>query len=356
MALKGIDVSYAQGSVNWAQVKASGIQFVILRAGFGREVSQKDRRFEENYAACKAAGLPMGVYHYSYAVSPEDARREAKACLTWLSGKTLEYPVFYDLEDNSMASLGRETLTQIALAFCQEIQKAGFRPGIYANKHWCTNLLDMSRLNQYPVWLAQYNSQITYTGKVDMWQYTSTGRVAGVSGNVDCNECYTDLSAKQSGWIQQDGKWWYRHADGSYTKSGWEQIGGEWYYFDAQGWMQTGWIQYRGRWYCTDEDGKMYANTWKKLGGKWYLFEADGKAHEGWYQASDGRWYYLKPGTCEMVTHWLELDGRLYYFSPRATGTLKEGEMVKGKQTINGKTYYFAERAEGEIKEGEMIR
>lgn len=164
-----------------------------------------------------------------------------------------------------------------------------------------------------------------------------------------------ELVKGKAGWIQQDGKWWYRHADGSYTKNSWEQIGGEWYYFDASGWMQTGWIQHKGRWYCTDENGKMYANTWKKLGGKWYLFGQEGRAHEGWYQAADGRWYYLKPGTCEMVTHWLELDGRWYYFSPRATGTLKEGEMVKGKQTINDKTYYFAEKAEGEIKEGEMI-
>ncbi|MGI5959027.1 MAG: GH25 family lysozyme [Massiliimalia sp.] len=354
MTLKGIDVSYAQGNVNWSQVKSSGIQFAVLRAGFGREVSQKDKYFEQNYMACKSVGIPVGVYHYSYAQSVSEARTEAKACISWLAGKTLEYPVFYDLEDGSMTHLGKSTLTQIALAFCDEMQKSGYRVGIYANKNWLVNYLDMSQLNQYPVWLAQYNNQITYNGKVDMWQYTSTGRVPGISGNVDMNECYTVLYGKP-GWIQQEGKWWYRHADGSYTKNGWEKISGEWYYFDKNGWMKTGWIQYKGGWYCCADNGKMYHDTWKLLGGKWYVFDANGKAHEGWYHSSDNRWYYLKPETCEMLKGWLEVDGRWYYLSPKASENLKEGEMVKGKQTIDGKVYRFAEKTEGNVKEGQMI-
>lgn len=163
------------------------------------------------------------------------------------------------------------------------------------------------------------------------------------------------VNGKPSGWIQQEGKWWYRHADGSYTKNGWEKISGEWYYFDEKGWMKTGWIQYKGGWYCCAENGKMYHDTWKLLGGKWYVFDANGKACEGWYHSSDKRWYYLKPGTCEMLKGWLELDGRWYYLSPKASENLKEGEMVKGKQTIDGKVYRFAEKTEGNVKEGQMI-
>lgn len=168
-------------------------------------------------------------------------------------------------------------------------------------------------------------------------------------------ELIQNLSGEKTGWIQQEGKWWYRHADGSYTKNGWEKISGEWYYFDEEGWMKTGWIQYKGGWYCCAENGKMYVDTWKMLDGKWYVFDANGKACEGWYRSADDKWYYMKPGTCEMLKGWLELDGRWYYLSPKAFGSVKEGEMVKGNQTIDGKVYQFAEKSEGNVKEGQMI-
>ncbi|MGI5957826.1 MAG: GH25 family lysozyme [Massiliimalia sp.] len=329
MALQGIDVSYAQGVIDWEKVKSDQVQFAILRAGFGREVSQKDKCFEQNYKECKRVGMPVGVYHYSYAQSVPEARVEAKACLAWFAGKTLEYPVFYDLEDNSMKHLGKAVLTQIALAFCEEIQKGGFRPGIYANKDWCVNFLDMTQLKAYPLWLAQYNTTVTYPGAIDMWQYTSSGKVKGIKGRVDQNECYTDLTAKSGEWIFQEGKWWYRHADGSYTKNGWEQIQGKWYYFDEKGWMKTGWIRYDNHWYCTEDNGAMCANTWKNLGGKWYRFDVDGKAHEGWYQDSDKRWYYLNPGTAEMLTGTQVISGESYQFSAKTENGYKEGQWME---------------------------
>ena len=200
MEYRGIDISKYQGDVDFGRVKDSGIQFVIARIGYGMYENQKDPKFENNYAGATGNGLPIGVYLYSYALSVEDAEREAEVALNWLANRKLNLPVYYDIEDRSQATLGKQTLTDMCKAFCRKIESGGYWAGIYANKYWLTTHLDSSQLeNDFTIWVAQYNSQNTYNGKYDMWQYTSSGKVNGINGNVDMNILYRDIFSNDSG-------------------------------------------------------------------------------------------------------------------------------------------------------------
>ncbi len=187
--VKCVDVSEWQGSIDWKKVKAMGIEYAILRAGFGREVSQVDAEFERNYKNAKSAGLKLGVYWYSYADSVSDAEREAQACLSVLKNKAFELPVYYDLEDNSQVGLGKTVLTNIAKKFCDTVKASGYDVGVYANLNWFNNYLDYSALKKlYSIWLAQYHTEAEL--ECDIWQYTSAETVSGISGGVDMNVIY----------------------------------------------------------------------------------------------------------------------------------------------------------------------
>jgi len=190
MSTKGIDVSKWQGVIDWAKVKAAGIQFAMLRGGFGKTATQKDPKFELNYKNAKAVGMPIGVYHYSYAKSVEDAKKEAQFCLSYLKGKTFEYPIAFDIEDKSQADLGKEKLTAITKAFCEELEKAGYYVCVYASKYWLDSKLNKIALSDYDVWVAQWANKCTYGGVYGMWQYSDKGRVNGINGNVDMDEAY----------------------------------------------------------------------------------------------------------------------------------------------------------------------
>lgn len=197
MAKKGIDVSYHQGTINWSKVKAAGIEFAILRIGYGMYDNQKDAQFENNYKNARAAGVPVGVYHYSYATSVAEAEREANLVVKWLNGRDLEYPVYFDIEDNSMAGLGKSTLNAMCRAFCEIIENAGYWAGIYSNKNWATNIISGAELGKdYTYWIAQYNDKCTYNGPYAIWQYSSSGKVNGISGNVDMNYQYAEVGGK----------------------------------------------------------------------------------------------------------------------------------------------------------------
>ncbi|MBC5787808.1 MULTISPECIES: GH25 family lysozyme [Clostridiaceae] len=193
MQLNGIDVSKWQGTIDFNQVKSAGIQFAIIRAGYGKELNQKDPKFEENYSNAKIAGIPVGSYLYSYATSVADAEKEADVFLEWIQNKQFEYPVYFDIEDESQASLSRELLTDITVAFCEKVERAGYYVGIYSNKNWLVNKLDYNRIKRFTIWLAQYASSPSYPEPFDIWQYTSQGSVPGITGDVDMNECYKDF-------------------------------------------------------------------------------------------------------------------------------------------------------------------
>ena len=192
-----IDLSHHNSVSDFLAVKNAGIYGVILRAGYGREASQKDRKFDEFYTAAKAVGLHIGAYWYSYADSVADAQKEAAACLACIAGKQFDFPVYYDLEESSTAALGKDTCTQIAQTFCAAMEQAGYWAGVYANTNWFTNYLNFDPLAaKYTIWLADYREAYNTTLKRDMHQYTSTGSVAGVNGNVDCNRCTRDFPAE----------------------------------------------------------------------------------------------------------------------------------------------------------------
>lgn len=184
MKATAIDVSYCQTKVDYTKVKNSGIDAVIIRAGFGKETYQKDSEFETHYRNAQKAGLAVGVYWYSYAYSVAEAKQEAKVCLACIKGKTLELPVYYDLEESGQTRLGMSALTNIAIAFCDAIKSGGYRAGVYSNLNWFNNFLDYNKLkSKYSIWLAQWSSNPSKS--CDIWQNADNGRISGISGNVD---------------------------------------------------------------------------------------------------------------------------------------------------------------------------
>lgn len=196
MNMKGIDVSKHQGNVNWSHVKADGVEFAILRAGYGKQASQKDTQFENNYAGCKSNGVPVGAYWYSYAATPAEAKQEAAVCLSILKGKTFEYPIYFDIEEPSVLAKGKAACTAIAKAFLEAVEQAGYFAGIYSSKAHLENCITEELRARYAVWVAHYGvDKTTYRGQYGIWQKSSTGKVSGIRGNVDMNECYTDYPA-----------------------------------------------------------------------------------------------------------------------------------------------------------------
>ena len=192
---KGIDVSKHQGTIDWAKVKAAGVQFAMLRAGYGRYDNQKDEQFEANYKGATAAGIPVGAYHYSYATTAEQAKQEAEVFLGWIKGKNLTYPVAFDIEDKKQANLGVSLISDIIRTFCETVEAAGYYVVVYANKDWLTNRIDADCKSRYDIWLAQWTSEPTYTGSFGLWQYSSKGSVDGIEGRVDMNIAYKDYPA-----------------------------------------------------------------------------------------------------------------------------------------------------------------
>ena len=188
---RGIDVSNFQGTIDWNQVKAAGIEFAILKVGpvYGKP----DSTFERNATECERLGIPYGVYYYSYARSVADANKEADRTLAWLGGHHPSLPVYYDLEDNYILqdpNFSKDKLAQIAQTFCNRMEAVGFKSGIYANLNWLNNYLDSPSLSGYDHWVAQYNWCCDYAGSYSFWQYSSSGNVPGVNGRCDMNYCF----------------------------------------------------------------------------------------------------------------------------------------------------------------------
>lgn len=190
--MKVVDVSYFQGkSIDWEKVKSSGVQGAILRIGYGRETSQKDSTFDGNVKGCQAAGIPFLPYHYSYATDTAGAKKEAQCFLQWAEGKSFDRKlVFYDVEESNQASLPQMKIRALIDAYSDELQKEGWEVGVYSYLSMLEKV-GTDWLNQnYKVWAAQYNDTCDYKGNKVLWQYTSSGKVPGISGNVDVNECY----------------------------------------------------------------------------------------------------------------------------------------------------------------------
>lgn len=191
--MRGIDLSKWNGKVDFKKVKESGVEFVILRAGYGKEIQQKDPRFEEYYREAKNAGLHVGAYWYSYATNVEGAREEARTCIQVLAGKQFDFPIFYDVEEKKQFALGRELLTEIVYEFLTSLERAGFFAGLYMSKSPLTSYMPSNIGKRFALWVAQYAKKCTYKGSWAIWQSSNEGRVPGIYGVVDLDTCEFDF-------------------------------------------------------------------------------------------------------------------------------------------------------------------
>lgn len=191
MAIKGIDVSVWQGNIDFGKVKVSGINFVIIRAGYGN--GNKDKWFDENYRKAKAAGLHIGAYWYSYATSADGAKQEAQSCAKVLSGKQLDYPVYFDIEEKSQLSRGKDFCSSLITAFCTELENHGYYAGFYTSLSSLNSVVSDAVKKRFTVWVAQWSGKCSYSGAYGVWQYSSKGKVSGIGGNVDMDYSYIDF-------------------------------------------------------------------------------------------------------------------------------------------------------------------
>ena len=374
---QGIDVSEHQGRIDWDAVKASGIDFAILRVGFGAPSwgGRVDYQFNRNVSECERLGIPYGVYIYSYAFDNQQAADEASMVIDCLSGHNPRLPVYYDLEDNEIIADGRQSgIASRAQTFCNKISAAGYKPGIYANLNWFKNILTdpVFKSGSWDHWIAQYNWRCDYTGNYSFWQYSSSGKVPGINGNVDMNYAYVDVSLYY--WQLKDGIWYYATADGK-VYTGWLRLGGAWYWlepdaggamatglhecngslywFNSSGAMATGWVLDGGTWYYATGSGAL-ARGPVSVGGVPYCFDARTGAMLTGYQTDaqgvrryfgscgplngwgfvDGSWYWFADGIAS--TGWIRTGGSWYWLDPEAGGA-----MATGLHACNGSAYWF---------------
>ena len=184
----GIDLSGWDDTVYWDTLKTE-VKFVILRAGYGQ--GGTDSVYESYYQKCKQYDIPVGAYWYAKATTVEMARKEANYFLERLSGKKLEYPIYYDVEEKSIFATGKENVSNMVKEFCTILEKNKYYCGLYSSKSYLENYFTEEVLDKYDIWLAHYASATSYTRHL-IWQFTDTGSLAGKPGDCDLNYCYYD--------------------------------------------------------------------------------------------------------------------------------------------------------------------
>ena len=372
----GIDVSTWQGKINWNKVKASGVNFVIIRIGYGKgrygsKSCTLDNRFTSYVKGASEAGLPIGIYFYSYATSEEQALKEAEFTIEQLDGVPVSFPIAYDIEDAYILKhTTKNERTAMVKTYMDTIAAAGYYPMFYCNQNWYNNYLNASDLKDYDFWYARYTyqepniSEYPYT----VWQATSTQKIDGITENtVDIDFLYKDYSkviktrksALKYGWYKESGKWQYYY-QGKKKKSGWFTIAGHTYYLSSAG-AYTGWQTISGKRYYFNSKGEMQTG-FTKIGSKRYLFsdkgilqmttdakgvtiDQDGVCHikKGWYKDNKGKYYYRNTDGNLAKNKWITSKGKKYYVGSNKRRTV-------GFKTISGKRYYFA--SNGVMKTG----
>ena len=377
---KGIDVSYHNGTIDWKRVKQSEVEYAIIRCGYGtNDKNQDDKKWEENVKGCIDNNIPYGVYLYSYADTVEKASSEADHAIRLLQGKKFKYPVYYDLEEDAIRKkLSKTEIANIAKTFCNKLSAKGYTVGIYANKDWFTNYLTDSCFNNWTKWVAQYNTVCNYQGKYDMWQCSSTGRVPGISGNVDLNYSYSPFENSYGGGNTNNGGTTTKYSDGlneiegelyyfknnridtSYT--GLAQYGNEWYYIEngKVNWNYTGLAQRGIEWFYI-EKGKLnwdhsgiveYNNQWfyVERGRLNWNYTGLGQSGNDWYYIVGGRvnwgytglvqkgneWFYVKGGKLDWSYTGLVQKGNEWFF-------VRNGRLDWGYTGLacNGEYYFY---------------
>lgn len=275
----GIDVSEHNGTLDWGKIKAAGIDFAILRTGYG--TTHIDNQWEQNIRGALGQGIPVGVYHFSYAISPLGAKKEGEFVCSILEpfrGKIF-LPVFYDFEYDTVdyaarqgVTLGKQAFNDHAEAFCEAVAQGGYTPGVYYNLDYLRRFVDMTRLGKYVRWYAQYAAAPTVQD-YGIWQYSSTHSIPGISGRFDANllkdaSLLENITKKYTpGWHQDSRGWWYADSETSYFRDAWAKIGGKWYYFDSEGYcMANAWHQDSTGTYYLGADGAMVTGQLVGLG------------------------------------------------------------------------------------------
>ncbi len=202
MAIKGIDVSEFQGSINWDKVKADGIKFAILKLAniYDYDTNYKDSKFDTNYKEAKKRGIKIGAYIYNYCNTVDTLKKGLEWAIGKLDGRKLDLPLYLDMEDKDIQGETKASLTEQCNEFAKYVESKGYQAGVYANVNWLKNELNPNDFDKkISVWVAQYYKECQYTGKYDIWQYASNGKVSGISGNCDMNYLYNEDIIKESG-------------------------------------------------------------------------------------------------------------------------------------------------------------
>ena len=194
MPIHGIDVSEHNGVINWDAMKSAGIQFAIIRSSWGHFV--EDKQFRRNVQECDRVGMPYGLYHYSYVATTQQMQEEAQGFINLCKSCKPLYPCYIDMEDadgwKARNNVSDETNVETCFYTCNALEQAGFYAGIYANLNWLTTRINSPRLDRFDKWVAQWAASNSYSKPYGMWQYTSSGSVAGYAGRLDMDYAYID--------------------------------------------------------------------------------------------------------------------------------------------------------------------
>lgn len=363
----GVDMSQWQGNVNWKKIKSAGVDFVMLRIGYGKgrygaSSCTIDPKFKSYVNGAKKVGIPIGIYFYSYATTPKQAQAEAEFVIENVQGIDIEFPIAYDIEDPAiLEKTDNATRTEMTRTFMETIKAAGYTPMFYCNQNWYDNYLDSEKLSEYEFWFARYTyvepDRTIYN--YGMWQATSTQRMSGITENtVDLNFLYKDYfklvdsrnAALKYGWYDEGDKLCYYY-QGKRIKSGWFDMAGERYYFQNAG-VVTGWKTIGDYRYYFNNKGEMQTG-FIKIGDDIYLLNTEGimqtttdepgvtiredgtcSIKAGWYKRANGKYFYrYKSGEVAKNT-WISKKGKKYYCDSK-------GYRVTGLKKIKGKKYYF---------------
>lgn len=378
-----IDVSGWQGDIDWAKAKADGVEGVIIRLGYG-EGNNADKKAQRNISECKRLGIPFGIYWYSYADTPSIAKEEgadvvAKLKQFGVNASDLAYPVYYDLEkwtwEGHQPPTDPNVYNNIVNNWYSALQSAGYKNlGVYSYTSYLQGPLKYADIYAKTTWVAQYGARMgfdSFPTNSRGWQYTSSGKVDGISGNVDMNAFGNKEYVNGGHWVTKNGQKYWRDSDGSLARSKeiYDPESNAWYWIDSDGTMAHDKDVYLrsngGKWVRYDSNGHMIKGEDFRY-GVWYNFDfTTGAMSKGMTYLSNGnKWVYYDMVTGKMAhgEAYLNFDKEhsgWYLFDnitgARCTGDIfirsnggkwvrydqKTGKMVKGLQKQNGLWYYF---------------
>lgn len=381
-----IDVSGWQGDIDWAKAKADGVEGVIIRLGYG-EGNNADKKAQRNISECKRLGIPFGIYWYSYADTPALAKEEgtdvvAKLKQFGVNPSDLAYPVYYDLEkwtwEGHQPPTDPNVYNNIVNNWYSALQSAGYKNlGVYSYTSYLQGPLKHADIYAKTTWVAQYGARMgfdSFPTNSRGWQYTSSGKVDGISGNVDMNAFGNKEYANGGHWVTKNDQKYWRDSDGSLARSKeiYDPESNAWYWIDSDGTMAHDKDVYLrsngGKWVRYDSNGHMVKGEDYRYGG-WYYFDVTtGAMAKGisYVPSNGGKEVCYDRVTGKMLygEQYVDYDRKIagWYLFDRNTGAMtygdvylrsnggkwvrydrSSGKMVKGLQKQDGAWYYFDE-------------